>query len=360
MSHKTLLIKTIAAIVFGVVIIDLIIGIALGGFQYKSSGNKLQTYFSYGASTVRKLNSHSGLENGTPHPLALAGWNNKLPERINKQQNCSIPITFYGMSFSNRVSEALIEKNSCFQVRQIAGPGAPLSHSYFMATKHSVNDDSKYTVLGILASSLPKITTMAHFNSAFEFPGAHIYPRYSINDSGELISTPNQVNSLEELKKTLADKESLHKLTNTLEKNDYYFNNFVFSYPSLDYSNIAKMFRRSYAQKNIRDVVGRLFKEGKFTNHQELRKTSIILLESFIRVVESNGQIPIILLINDNGYTNALDELFLNTLNKNNVRFLSSSAYIDNSDLSNFLADGHFTKANDQLLASALERIIFR
>ena len=358
MSHKSLLTKTIVITVIGAALTDLFVSVALGRFHYSPDGNKLQTYFSYGVSTVRKLGVHTGLENGTPHNIAQAGWNNQLPEHINEKQECSVPITFYGMSFSNRVSNELAKRNPCFHVRQLAGPGSPLSHSYFMATKHAGSDNSEYAVLGILASALPKNTTMAHFNSAFEFPGAHMYPRYSVSDSGELDSTAPPAESLSDLKQILTDKRSLTEFKETLSENDYYFNNLVFSYPWLDYSNIAKMLRRSYAQKNKRKIVDRLFKDGQFTNHQGLRQTSIGIVKNFVRTVQENGQTPIILLINDKGYDHALDELFQDTLEGNNIRYVSSSTYIDGADLSNFLADGHFTKENDRQLAVAIEQII--
>lgn len=361
MSHKILLSKIVLLSIASAVLLDFLVSTMIIGFEYQPTRDRIKTYFNYGVSTSRKLLTHTGIGDKQPHSIAIAGWNNQLPEReAETKDECHVPTTFYGMSFSNRIAEQLVVVNRCVSVRQIAGPGAPLSHSYFMATKHAQNDDAAFAILGVLASSLPKVTTMAHFNSAFEFPGAHMYPRYTVSSNGNLLTTEAPAENLGELKALLNDEESKRELTQLLSQKDAYFNNFVFSFSWLDYSNIAKMLRRSYAQKNKREIVAKLFSNGKYTSYLDLRETSRQLVVEFAKIARENNQTPVIILINDKGYSEALDELLIDTIEKHDISYITSSHYIDTKNLNNFEADGHFTPENDLKLARALEKLIFK
>jgi len=338
---------------------DLFVSLTVTKFEYEPTRNKLKNYFSYGVSVSRKLKTHIGANNSLAHSIAHAGWNETLPERSKViDENCERKITVYGMSFSIRVAEHLKKLDPCYSVRSIAGPGAPLSHSYYMATKVLPNDDAEYSVLAILASSLPKITTMAHFNSAFEFPGAHMYPVYSVNSKGALETVSPAANSLNELRELLSNTETERMLKNTLREHDAYYSDFVYGFSLLDYSNVAKMLRRGFAQKNKREIVNQLYDGKRFTNHLGLIDTAHILVDKFVDIARKNSQTPIILLINDRGYVNALDELYEPYFKDQGIKIVSSTDIIDTADNSNFLSDGHFTSSNDRKLAIALDHIL--
>ena len=358
MNHKLKLVSITVLSCFSLFIFDVLVSFSIGNFGYMPSENKLINYFSYGASTERKLRFLVAGNNVDAASITHAGWNNELPQPESaKKDDCTKKITVYGMSFSNRIAEKMMEQNECLSIRMVAGPGAPLSHSYAMFEKHFDSNDSDIHIMAILASALPKNMTMAHFNSAFEYPGAHVYPRYIVRDN-TLSSVSLAVDDLNEFRSTINDEAKLAQVQSLLREYDYYYNDYVFSYDWMDYSNTLKMFRRSYAQKQKREVIASLYHDGEFTNEGGLIEVSQALVARFVSKTREANKLPVVVLLNDRGYAESLDNIYQDYFARENVKFISSSNIIDSNNLSNFLSDGHFTAANDTLLAQALLDVV--
>lgn len=358
MSIQKKLILVIVASFISLALVDILIGVFISGFKYDSGSNKLETYFSYGYSTEGKLEHLIGATNDEAASISHAGWYSEHPGfKSTENTACETKISIYGMSFTDRIGHHLAQLNNCYSIAQLGGPGAPFSHSFETFNQLKSQDEAQYVVIGILASALPKVNTVAHFNSAFEYPGSHFYPRYSSED-GQLISSGIPVSNLEEFRQTLGGDETRKKLLQFLKENDDYYHPFVFQSSWTDYSNTLKMLRRSFAQSNKREAVARYFNGDKFLNHQGMVDTLRLMLRQF--VVESNsvGKTPIIILINDRNYAESLDPVFMPVLEELNVKYFSSTSVIDSRNLSNFIGDGHFTEANDIKLAQALDRLL--
>lgn len=356
-AKKRLLFLTLLSLV-SLALIDLLSGALISGFDYEPRGTKIETYFSYGVSTSRKLQALVGEEDAEAAPIARAGWNIEWPTpSATGQADCSQKVSIYGMSFSNRIGEHMQELNPCLEITKIAGPGAPLSHSYYSYTRLSESDKSDYVILAVLASALPKINTVAHLNSAFEYPGAHFYPRYYL-EGEELKSSGVPAESLEQLRSLLKDPDGVDSLKSFMEKFDSYYNEYVFSHQWADYSSSLRMLRRSYAQTAKREVISRYYNGKEFTNHSRMIDLSRELVESFVANVRQNGQTPVLVLINNKGHANSLEPIFEQTIQEQNILSISSTNFIDSQNLSNFEDDGHFKPEMDRLLASAVLDVI--
>jgi hypothetical protein len=353
------LLQTLAFSLLALIIIDIAVSLSITGFKYHDDTNKLKQYFDYGTSTKHKLKYLLGDSDENVKPISFSGWLDTLPDRKQaSQEGCAIKMTVYGMSFSDRIASELGEIEDCYAIRSISGPSAPLSHSFYIYEKYKIEDDSDIVVLAILASALPKLVTMGHLSSSFEYPGSHLYPRYGLNADGELSSTGANISSRNEFREVLRDPNKEKTLVDLLSEHDEYFSEFVFAYEWMDYSNTLKMLRRAYAQKHTRDVISKYFFNGEFINSNQFIEIAHEIVRSFIQDAKERENTPVIILLNDRGYANSLDDFFIDLLESQNVIYFSSSDVINSDDLTNFLSDGHFTSENDRLLAAKLDAIV--
>jgi len=352
------LIFVIVSSLLSLIILDFLIGIFISGFEYDQGSNKIETYFSYGYSTEGKLKKLIGDADSSAANITKAGWYDTFPEPVPAENlQCETTVSIYGMSFTARITQQLRQISECYTTVDVAGPGAPLSHSITMFDQFKTVDTSDYIVVGILASALPKINTVAHLNSAFEYPGSHFYPRYTLLD-GQLVSSGIPVNNLQEVRDTLADPVRRSELIEFFETNDEYFDRYVFEASWADSFNTLKMLRRSYAQANKREAVARYFDGRGFTNNDGMLDVSRAMLEKFIEDVRSVGKTPVIILLSDREYAQSLDSIFLPVLDDMDVKYVNSTDIIDSNDLASFESDGHFTPENDRQLAYALHRLL--
>lgn len=340
------------------IVIDVLISVFVTGFTYESGGNKLKAYFSYGYSTESKLKALMGEDDSVAASISRAGWYSELPKRISDDGSpCKINISIYGMSFTSRIGAELKKINECFMIRKIAGPGAPLSHSFHTLNTFKDQEDSKYIVVGILASVLPHINTVGHFNASFEYPGSHTYPRYYIKN-GKLESSGVPFNNLKEVRRALLEPKEKKRFLEYLNQHDAYYDPLVFGYSWADYSVALRMLRRSYAQNNKQNNVLNYFDDSQFTNFESMADVSRAILKEFISDVKSIGKHPIVILINDKNYAESLDPVFVDLLKELKVSYISSTGIIDSLNHKNFEEDGHFTQENDMKLAVALSQLI--
>lgn len=334
------------------VVLDLMVGYFIGT-SYRLDGNSLERYFGYGFSVQNKLRSMVGTDDANAHPLTLAGWNPELPQRQPaKDPQCQKHYTFYGMSFSNRVAEVLAEQDSCVSLRLIAGPAAPLSHSYSEYQRFHKQDDAEVVVLAVLASSLTKQLSTAHFSAAFEAPGAHMYPRYRL-ENDELKAAMPPARNLEEFRELL--HEDVGRLENFLAEYDEFYSPFIFGFPQLDKSVVFRMLRRAYGQSYKRNLVSE-----NFADNGDLLDVSLAMLINAAQTAKQDDVQFLVMLINDRGHAESLDEAFATDLAAREVQFVSSTAAIDSRDVASFLPDGHFKPELDQRLARALQDSLSR
>ena len=144
--------------------------------------SRLQQYFEYGRSTEGKIRYMVGDTNNTTASVSLAGWMDDGRVRpITAAEPKGILVAVYGQSFTQHAANAWAKQNDQLTMRMILGPGAPLNHSYASYLEDRDKHDAKVCLLGILASSLPYLDTVAGMTWSFERPYTFMFPRYTVN-----------------------------------------------------------------------------------------------------------------------------------------------------------------------------------
>ena len=349
--------KLISVIIFtliSLVCIDLLLGITVTKFGFSPQPSAVYKYFSYGVSSLRKLKVLVGSSDDNAFSISKAGWNSTLPDRMESENaDCEKKITLYGMSFSDRIAKALHEIDSCYLSRNVLGPGSPLSHSYYSFKNLNAADDSDVIGIAVLASALPKLFSVSHGSVAFEFPGGHLYPRYTL-DAGELNYQKPPARSLKEFRELIKDKQGLQELKDFFNTNDAFYREIIFDYEWADYSVFLRLLRRAVAQNHVRSINTKVYDGQQFTDYKGFKQVALNLVIDFVERVREANKIPFVILLNDLNHAESLDPIFMPYLVENQVDYITSTDHIDSRNIKNFLGDGHYTAANDSVLAKAL------
>ena len=173
----------------------------------------MQRYFDYGRSIEGKLRRYVGSSPDQDAEIMSAGWLN----------DCDVPtmarpgklmFDIYGMSFSNNIADRLEQLDPSLASQRFAGPAAPPNHSYacFARRARMGLDRAPIQILGILASSIPRMETLSGLTTSFEAPQPFTYPRYSLTPDGRLAARWSSIKSQEELRAALSDPDKMAHL----------------------------------------------------------------------------------------------------------------------------------------------------
>jgi hypothetical protein len=351
---------TAASAVLCLVLLDLALGVAAGDAHGgdPARASALARYLDYGRSTEGKVRLMLGLDGRKPHPLADSGWiapRADQPQRPGEGQD--LLIAGYGMSFTANILYGMQDLDRRIAVRFAGGPGATLSHSYAMFKADRGHHHAQVIVLGVLASSLPGLVTVSHMTWNFEGPSPHFYPRFSLA-GGALSAYVPPVGSLPELQAAAKDAARWQALINELALHDQFYDPLVFRASVLDESTLVRLARRGWGQRSKRAVLERLHNAEGFTNELQLVELTRTLVRSFVTEVERDGKLAVVVAINDRGYADHLHKVLAPILTDGSAVYLSTHEIASASESNNFLRDGHFIPAKDQLMARKLAQAI--
>jgi hypothetical protein len=335
------------------------------GFAFRAPANALQVpssmqaYFEYGRSIEGKLRREVG---PTPEQDALivrAGW---IPN------DCDIPTStpdgklgfdIYGMSFSNQIALELERLDPKLSSQRFAGPAAPPSHSYACFIRRVETNQSRapIQILGILASSIPRMETITGLTTSFENPQPFTYPRYFVAaDNGHLVAYTPSIMSQHDLRAALAVPERWQGFLNELVTHDAFYDRPIFRADVFDRSVLARMLRRAWGQHFIRSRTASLRASDNFSGVPDIAPVLRAMLLDFVDKVRATGGRPIVVLIEDQGYGRALSALAAPVLSANHIEFVATSLIVSPDDPGNFLRDGHFVpKANEKIARAVLD-----
>lgn len=318
-------------------------------------------YFNYGISVEKKLRRQIGPTIESTSLLARAGWiNNNID---NKQKNANTSdklqsITFYGMSFTNKIAEAFKKISPNFSVRKISGPGAPPNHSYFAFSKDIKANQSDIFVFGILASSVEGMMSMTGATIGFEGAAAYTYPIYRWKHN-ELEVTFPIISNLDDLRKSLTNDQLWIAWEDQLESNDSYYCPFLFKKNILDSSVIFRLIRRAWSKHKINKIRDSILSADGFDEKSNTIVTLKMLVKSFSSKAIKNGKLPIVLLHNNRGYHNHLFLALKSLLETNDIPYVSSHEIAPPEDPNSYGADNyHFKNEIDDKMAHKILEII--
>lgn len=331
----------------------------------------LQLYFDYGRSVESKLRRMAGAVPDQSAPIAQQGWlspgarpaASKNAVASPMRASASMPpstltVAVYGQSFIMQMADLLPQLEPRLRIISRQGaPAAPLSHSYaaYLADMDCGSDCARANIVlvGILASSLPRLVSLSNMTAWCEAPTPYTYPRYRL--SGGKLSTENPlIASYAHLHAALQRPAAWRAFSDQLRASDLAYDAALFESDWLDRSLLARLARRGYGQRHLQQLERRYHDSTGFKNHDGLLDVSNALLLDMSRLARSRHQQLVVVLIGDRGYGDDLAGALAPALASGAITHLSTAAVAPATDTANFVADGHFTITANRRLAMAL------
>lgn len=346
-------------IIAGLVCIDASVGLA---FAFPSDPKtldppRLALFFDYGRSTEGRLRRMVRADPAATAPITLSGWYEPLTAVERKPKPNASKITIYGMSHAVRLADALDHVSPSLQVRSVGAPGATTNWSYGAFSRDTGNRDSKVVVLAIMSSTLSTITTMSPMTWNSTYPMPYTQDRFLLNgDRLSVVRSP--YNNFPDFVKTFQDPQRWTAALDLFAKYDPRYDPLLFRATVLDHSVIVRMLRRAYGQKVDREERGKVLDARHFDRDSEQLRIANAIVVDFAAGARRRGQIPVIYIVNNMGYSDQLFRALEGSLRTHAIPALNSAAIVPPSNPRNYLPDSHFTDENDDRLARELERIV--
>jgi hypothetical protein len=320
----------------------------------------VSNYLDYGRSLEGKLRRMVGKDDAASSAIAQAGW--LSPEKWQDQPTQPEPgknllMALYGQSFTQYLGEAIVKLDPKISMRLLAGPAAPPNYAYAAYEIDRNQHKADVVILGLLASSVKAMRTLNGMTWQFEGPAPYTYPRYSlVND--RLVAVWPQERSLKQLRATLQDPTAWRVYLSQLRTHDGFYSPFLFEQNLLDNSAILRMVRRAVAQRHQKAVGDLVYnRRAGFNTEQEVPLLRA-MVTNFAATAKQAGQLPIVLIFNDQGFSDHLFQALKPTLEAAEIPYVSTHSIVASEDLANFVGDGHFTDGANQKFAQAVLSII--
>jgi len=322
----------------------------------------LQVYFDYGRSIEGKLRREVGSTSETDAAIVKAGWLASQCDIATPNSPGKLTFDIYGMSFSNQIADQLVQLDPKLESQRFGGPGAPPNHSYacFVHRVDAKLDRASIQIFGILASSVPRIETISGLTTSFEAPEPFTYPRYSLGSDGRLLAYLPSITNQEDLRAALADPAKWRDFLNELVSNDNFYSPRVFQADVFDHSVLARMVRRAWGQRVLRDRTASFRATDGYSGAPDIAPVLRAMLIDFANRARTAGERPIVILIEDRSYGGTLSAIAAPALQANHIDFITTSAIVSPDDTANFSDGGHFTPAANEKIARAVLAILNR
>lgn len=322
-----------------------------------TTANQLQLYFDYGRSMEGKLRRITRANPADAAPITQAGW--YQPLKAVDQGTGSKPetVSIYGMSHAVRLAEALERTSPRYNARSVGAPGATTNWSYGAFLRDGGNRNSKAVVLSIMSSTLPMITTMSPmtWNSSFAMP--YTADRFYATPQGLRVVRP-PFDSYAGYTAAFYDPARWSAARATLKQHDSMYDELLMRDTALDHSTIVRLLRRAYMQREQRAASDRVIDARSVNVKSEQVQVARAIVADFARRARAQGQLPVIYIVNNFGFSDHLFRALQPTLAAERIPYLSSHTVVSPSDPRGYLPDTHFTDANDERLAVALAQVI--
>jgi hypothetical protein len=340
--------------------LDMAIGVL---FRYPTdplniNPGSLNLYFDYGRSLESKAFRQLGKTDEQSAPIAQAGWLNDAGKGEPTQPKAGgVLVALYGMSFSNQVGEALQKLDPKITTRMIAAPYAPPNHSFAAYQRDRSQHSAKVVILSILASGVQGLDSMTGLTLGGEVPAPYTFPQYDLVN-GQLQPVLPQIQTLAQLRAARNNPQQWQAFVAQLAARDRFYNPLTFQHNFVDQSAILRLARRSWA-KQYRDRVSQSIHTPSGFNPQ-WRQIPVLqkMVEEFAAEAKQDGALPIVLLIQDQGYDDHLYKILQPTLEQTGITAVSTHTIAPATDRQNFVGDGHFTAAANQRIAAKVLEVI--
>lgn len=261
----------------------------------------------------------------------------------------------YGMSFVNHILRAAHQGDPTLVLDLHAGPGAPPNWVYAAFLDDRANRRAgDVAILGLLSSSVPGMASMSNRSWVFEQPAPMTYPIFRPNEDGGLSRTDPLVTSPDQERALSDDPAAKAAWDAQLEEQDALYRPEAFAAPWLDRSPFARLVRRAMATGAIETAKKEVLKTEPVLG-ETLRRMSLI----FAQNAREDGQLPLVILVQTQGpEAPDLVKIMGPSLQKAGISYLATADHIDPSNPANFLPDGHYTPAANDILATRFQEIL--
>jgi hypothetical protein len=341
------------------IVLDATIGVVFRAPADPAHATNLERYFDYGRSIEGKLRRLVGSSPNQDAPIVKAGWLDGCDVPTLPQPG-KIAFDVYGMSFSDRVADALETLDPRFSGNRFGGPAAPPNHSYacFVRRVDLGLERAPIQVLGVLASAIPRMDTLGGLTTSFEEPMPFTYPRYSLTAERRLVERSSSIRSEADLHATLSDATKWQTFLSELSTGDVFYSRELFKADVFDHSVLARMIRRAWAQRSFRVRLARLRPDDNFSGSPDIAPVLVNILLDFAAKSRAMKQLPIVILFEDRGFGTDLSAIVAPALRAHQIAFIATSTIAAPTDASNFLSDGHFTPTVDRKIAQAVLKLL--
>ena len=324
--------------------------------------SRLQDYFDHGRSIEGKIRRMVGPTDETSAPIVEAGWLDKMVHRPDvpdkPKQAGGLLVAVYGMSFTNQMSDAMVELDPTLTLRLFQGPASPPNHSYtaYMMDRGGRSD---VVIIGILASSVMGLATNNYMTWRFEGPAPYTYPRYAF-DGASLEARWPMVRTLDQMRQRLGDPALWAEYVAQIKAEDDFYDPFVFNLNLTDSSVLARLLRRAWAQRHESVMASRFRTSAGFVQDSDVIRTLKALVESFAETARRDGKLPLVVLFQDRDYKDQLYRALRQTLEEKSIPFVSTHSICPTTIPKFFLGDSHFTKEANRMIARVVLDTIHR
>ena len=355
--------RTLIWTVIALAVIDAIIGLEFRmPTDPQANPSALQRYFDYGRSIEGKLRRMVGRTPAQDAPIIAAGWLGEECDVDTRELRGKLVFDIYGMSFTNQIADEMEAADPGLASQRFGGPAAPPSHSYacFSRRVSGRRHVAPIQIIGVLASSVPRMQTLSGLTTSFEVPEPFTYPRYTLGSDGRLQAEMPSITSRSELHAALAEPQLWHAFVAQLRNDDSFYAEHVFQADIFDHSVLGRLLRRAWGQRTLRERTNALRPEQGFVGAPDIVSTLGAMLLDFGEKARNSAGRPVVILLEDRGYGRTLSEMLTHALRENSIDFVATSAIVPAGDSANFLPDGHFTPVANEKIAAAVLAVLGR
>ena len=352
---QTLKILSLTILIF--IAMDVIISFALKNFERHKLFPSIVQYYGFGYSVPNKLenwkkNQAQWFETTLENELRDDVLKTSQREFLSENPDQGPVLRVYGMSFVDQIIDAAmdIRPKSLFpnlKVDKHSAGGAPPNYSFMIFNSDRKNRRrGDVAILGISSSNVLAMNSMSHSAYSFEHPLPYTYPIYWPEKQGlrtiePLIYKKSDIASLS------TDTSFRKKWYDQLRRHDEFFTPVAFFFPWMDASPFVRLIRRWNVTARFKKLSAKGVEKFSYPYKEVLNEFVI----NFAETARSDGQIPIVFLIQARPTDADLKNLLQAKLDSHNIRYFSTVDYFNPNDPTGFIQDGHFKKHINVMLA---------
>ena len=349
--------KILLLTIFIFIAMDVLISFTLKIFERHNRLPGIVQYFEYGYSVPKKMenwekNYSQWYDLTLENSLRDDALQTSQKEFLSENPDQGPVIRVYGMSFVDQiVDEAMeIRPKTLFpnlKADKHSSAGAPPNYSFMIYNSDRENRNrGDIAILGILSSSVLAMNSMSNSAWSFEHPLPFTYPIYWPEEQGLRTIEP-LIYSRRDVVSLSTDTSFRKKWYDQLRRHDAYFTSVAFAFPWMDVSPFVRLIRRWNVTSRFEKLSAKGIEKSAYPYKEVLNEFVV----NFAETARSDGQIPIVFLIQARPTDVDLKNLLQAKLEDHNIRYFATIDHFNPTDPTGFVKDGHFKKHINAMLA---------